>query len=202
MAQTLATDTILHNANIVTLDPARPQATAIAIHDGIVVATGTDQEILARRTEQTQVLDIRGRTVVPGLNDSHLHAVRGGRFYNTELRWDGVKSLERGLQMVSEQAARTPKDQWVRVIGGWSPFQFTESRMPTPAELTAASPERPVFVLYLYSRGFLNKAAVEKLGITPKDLSVNCLKSSSSRTGRGAGHKDGQGPCQFVGSDR
>lgn len=168
MAQTLATDTILHNANIVTLDPARPQATAIAIHDGIVVATGTDQEILARRTEQTQVLDIRGRTVVPGLNDSHLHAVRGGRFYNTELRWDGVKSLERGLQMVSEQAARTPKDQWVRVIGGWSPFQFTESRMPTPAELTAASPERPVFVLYLYSRGFLNKAAVEKLGITPK----------------------------------
>lgn len=166
MAQTVEVDTILHNARIVTLDPTRPDATAIAIDDGIIVATGTDAEVLARRSRQTRVLDLGGRTVVPGLNDSHLHAVRGGRFYNTELRWDGVKSLERGLEMISEQAARTPADQWVRVIGGWSPFQFKEGRMPTPAELTAASPERPVFVLYLYSRGFLNKAAVDKLGIT------------------------------------
>lgn len=167
MAQTVEIDTILHNAKVVTLDPARPGATAIAIDDGIVVATGTDAEVLARRSKQTRVIDLGGRTVIPGLNDSHLHAVRGGRFYNTELRWDGVKTLERGLEMISEQAARTPADQWVRVIGGWSPFQFEEGRMPTPAELTAASPERPVFVLYLYSRGLLNKAAVDKLGITP-----------------------------------
>lgn len=168
MAQPVKVDTILHNAKIVTLDPTQAEATAIAIRDGVVVATGTDKDVLARRGEQTKMLDLGGRTVVPGLNDSHLHLVRGGRFYNTELRWDGVKSLERGLQMLSEQAARTPQDQWVRVIGGWSPFQFKEGRMPTPAELTKASPERPVFVLYLYSRGFLNKAAVEKLGITPK----------------------------------
>ncbi|MEM8750635.1 MAG: amidohydrolase [Pseudomonadota bacterium] len=167
-AQALAddVDTILHNAAIITLDPLKPRAQAIAIENGIVVATGTDNEVLARRGETTQVIDLGGRTMIPGLNDSHLHAVRGGRFYNTELRWDGISKLSEGLSMVAKQAGRTPEGQWVRVIGGWSPFQFEERRMPTPAELTAASPERPVFVLYLYSRGFLNKAGVEALGIT------------------------------------
>ena len=66
----------------------------------------------------TRVIDAGGRRVIPGLNDSHLHAVRGGRFYNLELRWDGVDSLERALQMIREQAERTPKGQWVRVDRG------------------------------------------------------------------------------------
>ena len=104
--------------------------------------------------------------MIPGLIDSHAHPTRGGRFYAAELRWDGVDSLARGLTMVREQAARTPEEQWVRVIGGWSPFQFTERRMPRPAELTEAAPDVPVFVLYLYSQGFLNAAGVRALGIT------------------------------------
>ena len=79
----------------------------------------------------TRVIDARGLAVIPGLNDSHAHVVREGRVYNTELRWDGVDSLERGLAMIREQAKRTPKDQWVQVIGGWSPYQFKERRLPT-----------------------------------------------------------------------
>lgn len=165
-AQPAAADLILHNGQIVTLDPLRPQAEAIAIDDGIVVATGDDDTVLERRSDGTDVIDLGGRTVVPGLNDSHSHVVRGGRFYNTELRWDGVASLARGLEMIAEQAAHAPDGQWVRVIGGWSPFQFDEDRMPTPGELTEAAPDTPVFVLYLYSQGFLNKAGVETLGIT------------------------------------
>src|SRR5690606_27047111 len=108
-------------------------------------------EITARRGDGTRVIDAGGRTVIPGLNDSHAHVVRGGRFYNLELRWDGVNSLEKALEMVSRQAERTPDGQWVRVIGGWSPFQFEEKRMPTVAELNAAAPDTPTFVLYLYS---------------------------------------------------
>ncbi|MEM7665833.1 MAG: amidohydrolase [Pseudomonadota bacterium] len=161
-----AIDTIIVNGDVITLDPLKPSATAIAIEDGIIVATGDDAEILALGGADTDVIDVEGRSVIPGLNDSHLHATRGGRFFNTELRWDGVKSLERGLEMIGEQAARTPEGQWVRVIGGWSPYQFAERRLPTPAELTEASPDVPVFVLFLYSQGYLNAAGVKALGIT------------------------------------
>ncbi|QEA38730.1 amidohydrolase [Pistricoccus aurantiacus] len=141
-------------------------AQAVMVQDGKIAAVGDDKTLLNKASESAREIDLDGRTVIPGLNDSHTHAVRGGRFYNLELRWDGVDSLDSALNMISEQAARTPEDQWVRVIGGWSPYQFDEDRMPTPAELTKAAPDTPVFVLFLYSRGFLNKAAVDKLGIT------------------------------------
>ena len=72
-----------------------------------------------------------GRTVIPGLNDSHLHLIRGGLNFNLELRWDGVPSLADALRMLKEQARRTPPPQWVRVVGGWNEFQFAERRLPT-----------------------------------------------------------------------
>ncbi len=157
---------IVVNAKVTTLDDAKPEAAALAVRDGVIVAVGTGEEIDKLRGDKTRVVDAGGRRVIPGLNDSHLHAVREGRFYNLELRWDGVDSLERGLRMIAEQAERTPKGQWVRVIGGWSPYQFRERRMPTVAELNQAAPDTPVFVLFLYSQGLLNKAGVEALGLT------------------------------------
>ncbi|HEY5913976.1 MAG TPA: amidohydrolase, partial [Verrucomicrobiae bacterium] len=86
--------------------------------------------------------------------------------YNLELRWDGVPSLADGLRMLKEQAERTPPGQWVRVIGGWSEFQFAERRMPTLEEINAVSPDTPVFVLHLYCRGMLNQAALRACGYT------------------------------------
>ena len=157
---------IVVNAKVTTLDGTKPEATALAVRDGVVVAVGSDEEVNRLRGDATRAVDAGGRRVIPGLNDSHLHAVRGGRFYNLELRWDGVESLERGLRMIAEQAERTPKGQWVRVIGAWSPYQFREKRMPTVAELNRAAPDTPVFVLFLYSQAFLNKAGVEALGLT------------------------------------
>ena len=124
--------------------------------------------MMRHRGPETRVVDAGGRRVIPGLNDSHIHAVRGGRFYNLELRWDGVDSLQQGLRMIREQAQRTPKGHWVRVIGAWSPYQFKEKRMPTIAELNAASPDTPVFVLFLYSQGLLNQAGVEALQLSPR----------------------------------
>lgn len=160
-------DLIVVNAKITTLDEGHPDAGALAVRDGMFVAVGKGAEVLQLRGDATRVIDAGGRRLVPGLNDSHLHAVRGGRFYDLELRWDGVDSLERGLAMIAEQAKRTSKGQWVRVIGGWSPYQFRERRMPTVDELDRAAPETPVFVLFLYSQGFLNRAGVEALGLTP-----------------------------------
>ncbi|MGH7133362.1 MAG: amidohydrolase, partial [Phycisphaerales bacterium] len=82
--------------------------------------------------------------------------------------WDGVDSLERGLSMIREQAKRTPKGQWVSVVGGWSPYQFKERRLPTVQELNEAAPDTPVLVLFLYSQGFVNRAGVQAMGLTPQ----------------------------------
>ncbi len=116
--------------------------------------------------EGTQIVDLKGHTVIPGLNDSHLHLIRGGLNYNLELRWEGVPSLADALRMLKDQADRTPSPQWVRVVGGWSEFQFAERRMPTTEELNEAAPDTPVFVLHLYDRALLNRTALKAVGYT------------------------------------
>ncbi|WP_367106363.1 amidohydrolase [uncultured Psychrobacter sp.] len=162
---TLAADMIVTNAKVAVMDDDRTVAEAIAIKDGKVLRTGSAEDILRLRNGDTKVIDANGRTLIPGLNDSHLHITRGGRFYNSELRWDGVKSLKEALRMLKEQADRTPEGEWVRVIGGWSPYQFEEKRMPTIEEINEATGDTPAFVLYLYSRGWLNQAGLDALGI-------------------------------------
>src|SRR5881296_1967341 len=162
----MAADTIIHNAKIAT--NATPSfAEAIAITAGKISATGTSDKIL--RQEQgpaTTVIDANGRTVIPGLNDSHMHPIREGLNYTMELRWDGVPSLADALRMLKDQAQRTPPPQWVRVVGGWTEFQFAESRMPTLDEINAVAPDTPVFVLHLYDRALLNRAALRAVGYT------------------------------------
>src|SRR3546814_10914541 len=92
---------------------------------------------MRRADRRTRVIDAGGRRVIPGLNDSHTHLIRGGLNYNMELRWEGVPSLADALRMLRSQAARTPAPQWVRVVGGWSEFQFAERRMPRSEEHTS-----------------------------------------------------------------
>src|SRR5437763_3468046 len=157
-------DLILHNGRIATQDERRSFAQAAAVRDGKFAAVGNDEDVFTLRGDRTQVIDVRGRTVIPGLNDSHLHVIRGGLNFNMELRWDGVPSLVDALRMLADQAARTPAPQWVRVVGGWTELQCAERRMPTIDELNAAAPETPVFVLHLYDRALLNGAALRAVG--------------------------------------
>ncbi|HSN69859.1 MAG TPA: amidohydrolase, partial [Steroidobacteraceae bacterium] len=136
------------------------------IRDGVFEAVGSDDEIMRLADRDTRVIDLEKRTVIPGLNDSHTHVIRGGLHYNMELRWEGVPSVADALRMLKEQAARTPAPQWVRVVGGWTEFQFAERRMPSLDEINAAAPDTPVFILHLYDRALLNQAALRALGIT------------------------------------
>ena len=154
-------DLILLNGRIATQDERRSMVQALAVKDGLILATGSDAEI---RGYQGRKIDLNRRTVIPGLIDSHSHPIRGGLYYNLELRWDGVPSLADGLRMLREQAQRTPPNQWVRVVGGWSEFQFAEKRMPTLDELNAAAPDTPVFVLNLYAMALLNRATLRAVG--------------------------------------
>jgi predicted amidohydrolase YtcJ len=155
---------ILTGGRIATMDPARPFVEALAARGSRVLAAGSAQDVIKLRGLKTRVIELGGRTAIPGLNDSHIHPIRGGLHYNLELRWDGVASLAEALERLRVQAKNTPPPQWVRVVGGWTEFQFEEGRMPTLDEINAAAPDTPVFILHLYDRALLNRAALRVLG--------------------------------------
>jgi len=160
----MAADLIITNARITTLDPTQPDAEALGIAEGRIVAVGSERDVGAQGVAGTKVLDAGGRRLIPGLIDSHLHLVRAGLSYNLELRWDGVPSLADAMRMLARQVQRTSAPQWVRVIGGFSELQFAERRLPTLQELNAIAPQTPVMILHLYDRALLNGAAIRALG--------------------------------------
>jgi predicted amidohydrolase YtcJ len=159
-------DLILHRGLITTLNRAQPTAEAVAIKDGRFLSVGRDHEVMALAGPATRVIDLRGRRVLPGLIDNHLHLIRGGLNFNMELRWDGVRSLADAMAMLKAQVAVTPAPQWVRVVGGFTEHQFAEKRLPTLEELNAVAPDTPVFILHLYDRALLNGAALRAVGYT------------------------------------
>jgi len=155
----------LYNGKITTLDRMKPEVSALHIKNKEIAAIGTDDEILSQISPDALKVDLHNRRVIPGLNDSHLHVIRAGLFFNLELRWDGVPTLSQALKQLKMQAERTPPPQWVRVIGGWNEFQFAEGRLPSLDEINAAAPDTPVFILHLYDSALLNRAALRVLGI-------------------------------------
>ncbi|NRS87805.1 hypothetical protein HNQ02_000712 [Flavobacterium sp. 7E] len=157
---------ILYNGKIHSFSKENSNATAVAIKDNQFIAVGSDAQIMAFTTTETKVINLEKKSVIPGINDSHIHLIRGGLNFNLELRWDGVPSLADALRMLKEQVDRTPSPQWVRVVGGWSEFQFAEKRMPTLDEINAIAPDTPVFILHLYDRAFMNRAALKAVGYT------------------------------------
>ncbi|SHM14711.1 hypothetical protein SAMN05428972_2566 [Rhodanobacter sp. OK091] len=164
-AQTIP-ELILHRGQFATLDRGQPHASAVAIAGGRFIAVGSDADIMALAGTNTRVVDLKGRRVLPGLIDNHLHIIRGGLNYNLELRWDGVRSLSDAMSMLRQQVAITPAPQWVRVVGGFTEHQFAEKRLPTIDELNAVAPDTPVFLLHLYDRALLNAAALRAVGYT------------------------------------
>lgn len=159
-------EVILHNGRITTLDRSKPLADAVAVRDGRFLAVGDNQEVLALAGPDTRIIDLKGRSALPGLFDNHTHVVRGGLSYNLELRWDGVRSLADAMEMLRRQVAVTPAPQWVRVVGGFTEHQFVEKRLPTIDEINAIAPDTPVFLLHLYDRALLNAAALRAVGYT------------------------------------
>src|SRR5881397_1983967 len=161
-----STDLILHNGSVTTLDRSNPSATAVAIRDGKFLRVGTEADVMPLAGAATRVIDLEGRRVLPGLIDNHLHIIRAGLSFNLELRWDGVRSLADAMEMLKRQIAVTPPPQWVRVVGGFTEHQFAEKRLPTLQEINALAPETPVFLLHLYDRALLNRAALRAVGYT------------------------------------
>ena len=164
MQESPGADMIVFNANIFTGNLGQPEASAFAIKKGRIYSVGTDAEILDLGNSSTRIIDAGGRRLIPGISDTHIHLLNESNFTYT-VRWDGVPALRLALTMLSEQAGRTPEGQWVKVIGGWSPYQFEENRFPTMDELRKAVPNRPLIVQYAYNRAFINELAIEAFAV-------------------------------------
>ncbi|MES2185831.1 MAG: amidohydrolase [Pseudomonadota bacterium] len=166
MAEHTAPDLILHHGHFTTLNRGQPTASAVAVTGGVFTHVGDTHALLPLAGPRTRVIDLQGRSVLPGLIDNHTHVIRGGLNYNMELRWDGVRTLADAMGMLKRQVANTPAPQWVRVVGGFTEHQFAEKRLPSIAELNAVAPDTPVFILHLYDRALLNGAALRAVGYT------------------------------------
>jgi predicted amidohydrolase YtcJ len=166
-AQVPAADTILVNGKVITLDGASSIAQAVAIQGDKILAVGANDDVRRRADVRTNIIDLGGRTVVPGLMDSHIHALRAGLTYAVELSWIGVPSLAKGLDLIREAARKSPPGTWIKIGGGWTELQFPERRGPTVEELVAAAPDRPVYVQRLYNTAWITPAGIKLMKLTP-----------------------------------
>ena len=139
-------DLVLVNGKIVTIDARSSVQEALAIRDGKILALGSSREIRKLAAAGSRVVDLGGRSVIPGLIDSHLHAIRAALSFTTEVNWIGARSLPEAMGRIHEAAQRMPPGAWLIVAGGWNELQFAERRRPTQAELEAAAPNNPVYV--------------------------------------------------------
>ena len=138
---------------------------ALAIGDGQVLATGTTAAMTKLAGDQARLIDLGGRTVIPGLTDGHIHGIRAALTFGTEVNWIGVPTLKEALEKI-RQAGKTQKPgSWIVVAGGWTEEQFAEKRRPTPREVAEAAPDNPVYIQHLYDWLLLTPKAMEALNI-------------------------------------
>jgi predicted amidohydrolase YtcJ len=160
-----APDTILLNGRIVTADEGGNVHEALAVRDGRIVALGKSVAIKRLAGKETRVVDLGGRTVIPGLIDSHIHAIRAALSFATEVHWFGTASIEEALGRLRDAARAAKPGAWLVVAGGWTEEQFKERRRPTQAELIAAAPDNPVYVQWMYGWAMLTPHAYKALNI-------------------------------------
>jgi predicted amidohydrolase YtcJ len=156
-------DTILYHGKVVTVDARFHVAEAVAVRDGHILAVGTDKEVLTHRGPKTQVIDLAGRTVLPGLYDSHTHPL-GAAVSELGAPLPVLRSVKDVLAHIAERAKRTPEGQWI-VVRYAFPTRLDEMRFPTKAELDRAAPHHPV-LYHAGPAGVANSAALKHSGVT------------------------------------
>jgi predicted amidohydrolase YtcJ len=178
-AQQRQPDLILTNGKIVTVDDRFSIAEAVAIGDfdfqrtvldgeerGRITAVGTTKEIEALAGPKTRRIDLRGKTVIPGLIDNHMHLLRAATTWQREVRWDGVPSRRQALDLLLERVKASRPGEWIYTLGGWTLEQFADDPRPfTKAELDRVAPDNPVFLQASYYRGYFNTRGAEALGL-------------------------------------
>ena len=158
-------DILLVNGRIVTQDAASSVSEALAVEADRITATGRSEDLRKLAGPSTKIIDLGGRTVIPGLIDSQFHAIRAGFRYATEVNWEGAASLGEALDRLKSAAARAKGDAWLIVAGGWTPRQFGENRRPTDAEIASVAAGHPVYIQLFYGYALINAEGRARLNI-------------------------------------
>jgi predicted amidohydrolase YtcJ len=164
-ASAQSADTVLFGGKILTVDRDFSVREAIAIADGRVLETGTSAAMKKLASPHARMIDLGGRTVIPGLTDGHIHGIRAALTFGTETNWIGVPTLKEALAKLANAAKTQPAGSWIIVAGGWTEEQFAEKRRPTPQEIAQAAPDNPVYIQHLYDWALLSPKAMEQLNI-------------------------------------
>ena len=167
VAHAQTADTILINGKIITLDGKSSVVQALGLQGDKILTAGSNEDVRKHADPKAKVIDLGGRTVIPGMTDSHIHALRAGLTYSTEVSWIGVPSLAQGLNLIREAARNSRPGTWIKVGGGWSDMQFQEKRGPTVEEITAAAPGYPVYVQRLYNAAWVSPEGIKAMKLTP-----------------------------------
>ena len=166
-------DTILVNGKIVTADAQSSVRSALAVREGRIAALGSDADIRKLAGPRTRTIDLQGRTVIPGLIDSHMHATRAALSFSTEVNWIGAASLADALNRLHQAALKARPGAWLIVVTPQATLDaFKEHRRPTQAELVAAAPDHPVYVQLGYGWAMMTPLALKTLNINSADGSV------------------------------
>jgi predicted amidohydrolase YtcJ len=159
-------DLVLSNGKIVTVDERFTIAEAVAIRGNEIIAVGSARALAGLAGSATLRIDLRGKTVIPGLIDNHMHLLRAGTNWQREVRWDGIDSRARALEKLRAKARAAGPGEWVFNLGGWTVEQFADDSRPfSRAELDAVAPDNPVLLQASYYRAYLNSRALRVLGL-------------------------------------
>ncbi len=179
--QSFKADLVIYNANVHTLGIKDIKATSVAVMDDLIIAVGTDVEIKALIGPATKVIDAKGKTVIPGFNDSHVHFMGvGAQLSSVDLR--DAKTPAEFVQRIKDFAAKLPKGQWI-LGGNWDHENWTPNDLPTAPMIDAVTPNNPVFVDRLDGHMALaNSLAMKLAGVTKdtKDVSGGLIVRDTS----------------------
>jgi len=185
-------DLLLVNGKIVTVDDQFTIAQALAVKGDRIVAVGSNAAMRKLKESTTRVVDLQGRTVIPGLIDNHAHYMRAAEYWHREVRLDGVTSHRKALELLRAKARESQPGEWVVVLGGWSEEQFTdEPRGFTRQELDAVGPNNPVALQLFYFRAYANSAALKDMGIDANSPDPANIKVDRAAQGEPTGTLNG-----------
>jgi predicted amidohydrolase YtcJ len=192
-------DWILLNGKVITLNKSSSTEEGVAVKDGVIVAVGSDGEMRRWHGPDTKEVNLAGRTVIPGLNDSHIQATLAGLTWDFELHWENLRSLSRAVGQIAAAAKEQPAGTWIVVAGGWMPTQFAERRLPTRAELDAVAPRHPVYIQILGQAALLNSAALRAVALTRETRDPPGGQfERDKKTGELTGYALGPGAWEYV----
>ncbi len=165
-------DMIIVGGKVLTVDEDFSVAEAVAVSGERIAAVGTNEEIEDLAGPNTRVIDVEGRTIIPGLIDNHVHYLRSSPYWRFEVFFDAVRTRARAVELLAEKVSSSAPGEWILSVGGWEPGQFTDSQREfTKVELDGLAPNNPVFIMHGFNGGIGNSPAIAAVG--PNTEGVN-----------------------------